>query len=264
MSDSVGKIYITKEYDKFRKLRGHRCLKKNINLEKSIKKSGILIPIEVNGKFEIIDGQHRFVIAKKLKLYIPYRVSVGLDIEDVITLNSTSKSWTIMNFIDKYCVDNNQAYLRLKELAITYPKIPISSLASAAEGYLSVNSKTTAAIKNGNFCFYNYEMFRTLLTDYTLFLAETKIKSGQYVFFTFFNLYTLENFSFERLTNGIKKKINVINGNINREIILEEFLKAYNYGLEENNKAAIQYRINKNDKIVVMTNRNTILLKVGS
>jgi len=67
MSELVGKIFITNDYGKFKKLKGNRTLKKNKSLENSIARSGILVPIEVNEQFEILDGQNRFEIAKKMK-----------------------------------------------------------------------------------------------------------------------------------------------------------------------------------------------------
>lgn len=56
MSEVIGKIFVTKDYAKFKKLKGNRQIKKNQNLEESVKNSGIMIPIEVNEHFEILDG----------------------------------------------------------------------------------------------------------------------------------------------------------------------------------------------------------------
>ena len=40
--------------------KGNRAIKEKRSLIESIEKSGILVPIDVNEKFEIIDGQTRF------------------------------------------------------------------------------------------------------------------------------------------------------------------------------------------------------------
>ncbi len=47
MSELIGKIFITNDYGKFKKLKGNRTLKKNKSLENSIARSGILVPIEI-------------------------------------------------------------------------------------------------------------------------------------------------------------------------------------------------------------------------
>ncbi|EOS7807262.1 ParB N-terminal domain-containing protein, partial [Enterococcus hirae] len=100
MSEVIGKIFVTKDYAKFKKLKGNRQIKKNQNLEESIKNSGIMIPIEVNEHFEILDGQNRFELAKKWNQLIPYRILDGSGIQEVIELNSTTKSWTLIDYIN--------------------------------------------------------------------------------------------------------------------------------------------------------------------
>lgn len=256
----VGKIYITDNYDKFQKLKGNRILKKNIGLEKSIAKSGILIPIEVNEHFEILDGQNRFELARKLNKPIPYRIVEGFGMEEVIDLNSTTKSWTVRDYINKYLIDQNEEYQKLNELSMKYDRIPISSLVASAEGYLKLNSKSQKNIREGRFCFCNYEMFCLLLADYQLFLTKTGVKSGQFTFFAFMNLYTIEVFDFERLVNGIIDKVNLVNGNNNLDVVTELFLEAHNRNLRDDSDLAIHYNINKKNKPEILSRRNTILL----
>lgn len=262
MSELVGKIFITNDYGKFKKLKGNRTLKKNKSLENSIARSGILVPIEVNEQFEILDGQNRFEIAKKMKKPVPYRIIDGFGIEEVIDLNSTTKSWTIMDYVHKYYLDEKAEYILLKNLTEKYIKIPISSLASAAEGNLNLATKTTENIKKGNFSFYNYEVFCSFLDNYYLFLSKTRIKGGQYSFFSFFNLYTTEVFELERLIKGVANKNYDINEITNVNVVTELLLIAYNHGLTEDSKYAIAYYINKQDKPVIKTRRNTILLNM--
>lgn len=60
MGKLIGKLYETKDYSKFKFLKGNRAIKEKRSLIESIEKSGILVPIDVNEKFEIIDGQTRF------------------------------------------------------------------------------------------------------------------------------------------------------------------------------------------------------------
>ncbi|EGP5243165.1 ParB N-terminal domain-containing protein [Enterococcus faecium] len=262
MSKSIGKILITNDYTRFRKLRGNRELRRNIGLDKSIKKSGILIPIEVNEHFEILDGQNRFELAKKMNKPIPYRILEGVGIEEVIDLNSTTKAWTIMNYVNKYCLDGNLEYIQLKKLTNQYKKIPVSSLASAGEGNLNLNARTTKNVREGHFSFYNYEAFCLFLKDYNLFLSRTGVKGGQYTFFAFFNLYTTEIFEFERLVNGIINKVQNVNSNTNIDVVVEIFLEAHNRGLKEESKLAIEYFISKKSKPVIKSSRNIILLNM--
>ena len=259
MSEVIGKIFVTKDYAKFKKLKGNRQIKKNQNLEESIKNSGIMIPIEVNEYFEILDGQNRFELAKKWNQLIPYRILDGSGIQEVIELNSTTKSWTLIDYINKYCLDGKKDYLLLKELKNKYIKIPISSLASAGEGYLNLNQHVTNSIREGNFSFYNYDIFCTFLEQYSLFLTETGIKSGQYTLFAFFNLYTTKGFDLERLITGVANEVESVNDNNNLYVIMEIFLKAYEYSRLKDKKSAIIYEINDKEQPDILTTRNTTL-----
>ena len=69
----IGKIYETKNYDKFIKKEWNRDINQNnINkIDKSVKENGWLItPIIVNENYEIIEGQHRYYYAKQNNLVI--------------------------------------------------------------------------------------------------------------------------------------------------------------------------------------------------
>ena len=57
----------------------------------------------VNEKFEIIDGQHRFLISQELKLPINYIISKNYGLNEVQILNANMKNWTIVDYVNGYC-----------------------------------------------------------------------------------------------------------------------------------------------------------------
>ena len=65
---TINQVMMTNDYNMFKNIEGNR----NINkihlkrLKQSIQEKHIMVPIIVNGKYEIIDGQHRFQSAKDL------------------------------------------------------------------------------------------------------------------------------------------------------------------------------------------------------
>ena len=67
-NEKVTEIRETNNYDIFKNMLGNRELKdKNYKkLMRSINEKQLIIPILVNEKFEIIDGQHRFSACKSL------------------------------------------------------------------------------------------------------------------------------------------------------------------------------------------------------
>lgn len=109
----------TSDYKKFSFLGLNRKLnRKCINaLKNSIAKNGYIgSPILVNDKYEILDGQHRFIALKESGMEIPYEV-VEKDYDTIIDLNTTQHNWQIEDYINFYCEkDHNQHYVRLKRL----------------------------------------------------------------------------------------------------------------------------------------------------
>lgn len=75
MSESNGtKIFHTREYRKFKLIKGNRIVDENHvrALMKSMRNKDLLIPIAVNSKMEVLDGQHRLEARKRLAYDVPY------------------------------------------------------------------------------------------------------------------------------------------------------------------------------------------------
>lgn len=262
MKKPNGKIFETLDYQKFQVLKGNRLIKENKELEQSIRESGILVPVEVNENFEILDGQVRVKIAKKLKIPVPYRIAAGLTIDDVIDLNSTTKNWNVSDYIRKYTVEGKASYVKLSRLLREFAQVPTSSLIAAAMGYTKVRSSVTNKTKHGDFEFLNYEEFYEVLRRFAEFLEESGIKCSQQIFFAYFELYITPNFQESRLINGFKKMDKrQIEGVFHKGIVLEFLLKAHNYGLGTNSQSAIKYKLNQDGNPIILEERNSLLIK---
>ena len=85
-------------YDKNREIDYHHCEKK---IQESLLLHGWLrsFPMIVDRDLRIRDGQHRFVIAKKLGLEIPVMIVDHFDDEDMFGVNNASKRWTSLDFL---------------------------------------------------------------------------------------------------------------------------------------------------------------------
>ncbi len=91
-------------------------------LKESIKEFGLLMPAllrEREGKFEVIDLQHRVVGAMELGLEIPYVLANHLTLEQlphaIARLNSTSKKWTLLDYFQLYKKMDVPAYVELQK-----------------------------------------------------------------------------------------------------------------------------------------------------
>lgn len=262
MEKPRGKIYETKEYSKFKFLKGNRKVKHNKDLEASILKSGVLVPIEVNEDFEILDGQFRLKVAQEYGLVLPYRIAEGLGIQDVIDLNSTTKAWNLNDYIRKYAVEGIKSYQQLMMLIREFSYVPASSLTAAALGNRRIKSSATKLTKNGQFEFLNYEEFYQFLSHYRQFVEETGIKGSQQTFFAYLELYITPQFTNAQLINGFKQRDQrKIEGVFHQGIVLEFFLKAFNHKLKPNHKLAIKYKLKQNGDPVIIEGKNALLIK---
>ncbi len=122
-------IKITTNYGKFKFLVGNRDLNPGhlSALEMSMSKWIAIFFVLINELGDIIDGQHRYNILRKMGLPIPYVIQRGLRLEHAIALNSIQggglkwkeqnyiKSWydlgyeeysSVLEFLDQYNLPN--------------------------------------------------------------------------------------------------------------------------------------------------------------
>lgn len=114
--ERMEQVYYTKDYDKFKMLEDNRAIKINKDLKESITNKGILEPITVNEYMQILDGQHRFSVAKALNVSVPFKVVSGLKLIDILDTKATTKNWTANDYIDFFAKKNNKSYIKLKNM----------------------------------------------------------------------------------------------------------------------------------------------------
>lgn len=142
----------TKDYSKFKIIEGNRSINSThlSNLTMSILKKNMLNqnPIICNEKFEIVDGQHRFEVARNNKLEIFYLILEGAHIDEVVQLNSTNRMWHAMDYIDSYVTRGFKPYIWLKEFLADY-KLSIENVNQFM--YSNDNDSTRLRVKRGLF-----------------------------------------------------------------------------------------------------------------
>lgn len=142
------RVESTMNYDRFRIMDANRDIEHEKIIAKCILKVGLLpIPIIVNERFEIVDGQGRYMACKELGYPIFYMIVSGLRIEHVREINSAMTKWSIQNFIESYSSDRIEySYLySLQKRFDLYSTRVVTYAASHATG-----GSSTTKIKNGN------------------------------------------------------------------------------------------------------------------
>lgn len=133
------KVQTTTDYEQFDRIAGNRDIttdtaqrqvgrlitqyklaqERNINLFE-------VMPLVINERKEIIDGQHRLEAAKRLGVPVYYRILPGLRLADVIALNTTQKPWTTKDYVNLWIDEDNEHYQALQEFVDKY-NLPYSS-----------------------------------------------------------------------------------------------------------------------------------------
>ncbi|MCH9717477.1 MAG: ParB N-terminal domain-containing protein [Gammaproteobacteria bacterium] len=149
-------IYETKNYNLFKLLDSNREPNQRIlnKLEKSIKEIGIQIPIIVNTKNQIVDGQHRFWTLQKLGYVVPYIISKAWKKDNhTIEINNTSSNWTSLDYANFQMRKGNldvkkalqQSYIWQKETNNKFKIINGLELIVSGKSYSGIKIK----LKNG-------------------------------------------------------------------------------------------------------------------
>lgn len=209
-----GKIYSTKNYNKLKLMAGNRKINEN-NLKSLVKNMshkyyGKANPIIVNEKMEIIDGQHRYNACKILGLPVYFMVRKDKNINDVIILNNSGKSWSNKDYTNANInsvsnPSNHKTYERIKEI-MDYYKITESTLINILNILKEVNiKKIRDSYKAGTIEITDkeFEYIETFLIDLDDLSDFKKYKSIMFVR-AFLSLYRTEGYNHNIMKNKIK------------------------------------------------------------
>lgn len=154
--NQVPAIQTTKSYGSFRFIRGNReILPGHLErLKEAISKRNLLPynPILVNQDFQIIDGQHRFTICRDLGLPVYYLQVPGLNINDVMEINTHTRGWTTGDFVEAYIKLGYVEYTKLKQFVETHETTyPVAAQLLMQGVSYSRQENSILSIKSGKF-----------------------------------------------------------------------------------------------------------------
>ncbi len=115
-------VYRTSEYDKFKMFKGNRnVIPRHLqNLIASYEKEQLIVPVIVNEKMEIIDGQHRYFAAKDRKLPVYFIICEGYGIDQIQMLNSNQANWSVEDFWKFYCEEGYPQYIAYRDFRLKF------------------------------------------------------------------------------------------------------------------------------------------------
>lgn len=118
------KIHKTTDYTQFKTIKNNReILKSHIkNIVESIKEVNLLEnnPILVNKEMEVLDGQHRLLAAKELKVPIFYTIIKGESGDAVRLINANLKHWSSPDYVRYFVGKGLPDYILIKDFMEKY------------------------------------------------------------------------------------------------------------------------------------------------
>jgi hypothetical protein len=133
--ESSVKVFETPDYSRFNMIKGNRNLdlvkiKKimaDIERGTNLLKYCPILVIEKKSKLDIVDGQHRFIVAKKIKSPVYYILAEALTLYDIARMNSNTEKWKPKDFIHCYTELGNENYVKLSKLIKDFHGLPITT-----------------------------------------------------------------------------------------------------------------------------------------
>ena len=161
--ESSIKVFFTSEYSRFNMINGNRQLnnakinriKKDILQGLDVLRFCPILVIENGDRLDIIDGRHRFYVARSMQSKVWYILVEKFSLVEIAKINSNTEKWNSNDFINCYIQQNNQHYLKLREFMEEHG-LPLSvSQRLLANGKITSDSgmdaRTADAFKRGKF-----------------------------------------------------------------------------------------------------------------
>ena len=230
-------VHTTRDYSLFKTLNGNR----DVNhlhlsrLKESMNKNHLTTIIMVNEKFEIIDGQHRFLISQELKLPINYIISKNYGLNEVQILNANMKNWTIVDYVNGYCDLGFKDYEIYRNFIADYGFTNQVSLYLLSGEFISGNSEVSISIKfkEGKFKVKDLENSRRIADKIMMIEPYYKGYLRRSFIYALVGMFKNENFEFTEFLAKLKQQPTTLQDCTNTsqyKVLIEEI---YNYRRRE-------------------------------
>jgi len=232
----------TKDYSIFTFMKGNR----NVNpfnlkrITESMKVNPLFSPIMVNEKFEIIDGQHRFLASKELGLPINFIIVEGYSIKEVHILNTNSSNWKRLDYLKGYVDLGLKPYIKFNEFMNEFPIFGIKAALHIVT-YKNINQEKTKSnyFENGNLKTFDY--------NYAAELAKNIIDYGNFYdgydrpafVVACTSIMNHKNYDHRQMMAKLSRKPQQITDQTNHKLYIDQLEEIFNYSRRE--KKSLKY-----------------------
>lgn len=226
----------TRDYTIFKSINGNRKVNNNhvLRLSRAIERKNLLpyYPVLVNEGMEVIDGQHRLAAAIRLGYEVNYEKIRGLRIEDVMEINTNSKSWSINDFISSWIVLDKPDYRTLRDFVERYDINPtMAGVLLRGYGNIKGGGDMSRLIKSGDFKVASESQANTIATQLTELkqYAEFNVLSDRELAAALIKLSHNGTFDFNRLISKLKLHSLKLEKRVNEKYYLLHIEELYNF-----------------------------------
>jgi len=229
-------VQTTKDYSLFKVLNGNRDVNQLhlSRLRESMKKQHLISILIVNEKFEIIDGQHRYLISQELNLPINYIVAKKYGLKEVQVLNANMKNWQVVDYVNGYCDLGYKDYEIYRDFVADYGfshLLAVLLLSGKHQGGGKVSS--TTKFKEGLFKVKDLNNAKRIAEKLKMIEPYYKGFMRRSFFLAMYSMFVNENFEFTEFLGKLKQQPTTLQDctNITQyKVLIEEI---YNYRRKE-------------------------------
>ena len=150
-------VYYTTDLEMFKPMEHNRVKSKARikEIAQSMEEEGLLkVPIIVNRRKQIIDGQHRFEAAKIAGKGLYYITANKYGENEMMSINKTMKNWSKNDYLSHYVSKGNKNYIKVAEFRKEFPMFSLTDSCIFLKGGLAsgINKQTfsTGKFKAGS------------------------------------------------------------------------------------------------------------------
>jgi len=187
--------------------------------------------IQVDSNYNIIDGQHRFLAAKKIGIPVLYIVD---DSMDFLSANNNQRKIITRDYVKYYAVNGNQNFVKLIETCKKY------NIDTSRGCYLYTTKMIgSKLIQKEKFKFVDLsdfeidEMTKYYLSHFNFIKSKnikpTQLATNKNVLFIFNIFYRSKMFRMEDFENNFHTQYKGFKWDNGFSFLVKEFLKVYNF-----------------------------------
>ncbi len=231
------KIYFTRDYSRFKAISGNRLLNENkLKRMMSDIQSGLdmlrFCPIIVDKDMNVIDGQHRLWVSKKLKSNVWYVIMDKLTLHEIARINSNQERWKAKDFIHCYSSNGLKDYDVLNEFLEKYNwplSIAVSVMSTGKTHDGGAGGKPKEKFERGEFKAKHIAEANKLAEAVNLFSAFPSHKTRPFID-AICKIIEAKKCDFNTLVEKFKSSVDMLTTSNNVKGYLTELEAIYNKG----------------------------------